>query len=167
MTISMYQASAPVFSTMLKNLAHVLAKGEANAAQRKIEPAVFLNDRLAPDMFPLTRQVQIATDHAKGAAARLSGRDILKLEDKETSFTELLARIEKVREHLATYSAADIDGSEEREIVLNAGREMRFTGQQYLLGFAMPNFYFHVTTAYNILRHNGVTIGKADFFGRG
>ena len=167
MTISMYAASVPVFSTMLKNLSHVLAKGEANAAQRKIEPAVFLNDRLAPDMLPLKSQVQIATDHAKGACARLSGRDPLKLEDNETSFTELLARIEKVQDYLKSFSPADIDGSEGREIVLKlGGGEMKFSGMQYLLHFATPNFYFHVTTAYAILRHNGVPIGKGDFFGR-
>lgn len=168
MPISMYAASVPVFSAMLKNLAHVLAKGEANAAQRKIDPQVFLNDRLAPDMFPLSRQVQIATDHAKGAAARLSGREALKLDDNEKSFTELLARIEKVREHLSTFSPADIDGSADREVVLKiAGKDTPLAGMQYLLHYAMPNFYFHVTTAYDILRHNGVPIGKGDFFGRG
>ena len=168
MPISMYSASVPVFSSMLNNLAHVLAKGEANAAQRKIEPAVFLNDRLAPDMYTLTAQVQIATDHAKGAPARLSGRDPLKLEDKEASFTELQARIEKVQEYLKTFSPADIDGSEEKEITLKlGGNEVKYPGMQYLLHFAMPNFYFHVTTAYAILRHNGVPIGKGDFFGRG
>jgi hypothetical protein len=168
MTISMYAASVPVFSSMLRNLAHVLTKGEANAAQRKIEPAVFLNDRLAPDMLPLKAQVQIATDHAKGACARLSGREPLKLEDKEASFTELLARIEKVQGYLKTFSPADIDGSEEKEIVLKlGGGEMKFSGLQYLLHFATPNFYFHVTTAYAILRHNGVPLGKTDFFGRG
>jgi hypothetical protein len=168
MTISMYAASVPVFSTMLKNLAHVLAKGEADAAQRKIEPAVFLNDRLAPDMLPLKAQVQIATDHAKGACARLSGREVLKLEDNEASFAELQARLEKVQEYLKTFSPADIDGSEEREITLKLrSGETKFPGIQYLLHFATPNFYFHVTTAYAILRHNGVSIGKFDFFGRG
>jgi hypothetical protein len=168
MTISMYAASVPVFSSMLKNLSHVLAKGEANAAQRKIDPAVFLNDRLAPDMLPLKAQVQIATDHAKGASARLSGRDPLKLEDKEASFTELQARIEKVQDYLKGFSRADIDGSEEKEIVLKlGGNEVKYPGLQYLLHFATPNFYFHVTTAYAILRHNGVPIGKSDFFGRG
>jgi hypothetical protein len=152
---------------MLKNLSHVLAKGEANAAQRKIDPAVFLNGRLAPDMLPLKAQVQIATDHAKGAPARLSGRDPLTLEDNETSFTELQARIEKVQEYLKTFSPADIDGSEEREITLKLrSGETTFPAIRYLLHFAMPNFYFHVTTAYAILRHNGVPIGKLDFFGR-
>jgi hypothetical protein len=127
-----------------------------------------LNDRLAPDMLSLTAQVQIATDHAKGACVRLSGREPLKLEDKETSFTELQARIEKVQEYLKSFSASDIDGSEEKEIMLKlGGGEMRFSGMQYLLHFATPNFYFHVTTAYAILRHNGVPLGKADYFGRG
>ncbi len=167
MSISMHSASVPVFSAMLKNLAHVLAKGEANASERKIEPVVFLNARLAPDMLTLTRQVQIATDHAKGAPARLSGRDPLKLEDNEASFAELQARLQKVQDYLASFSAADIDGSEERPIVLKiGGQDMTLAGMQYLLHFAMPNFYFHVTTAYDILRHNGVPVGKADFFGR-
>lgn len=167
MPISMYSASVPVFSTVLKNLSHVLAKGEANAGARKIEPAVFLNDRLAPDMLTLSRQVQIATDHAKGAPARLSGGEALKLEDSEASFAELQARLQKVQDYLASFSAADIDGSEERPIVMKiGGQDMTFSGVQYLLHFAMPNFYFHVTTAYDILRHNGVPIGKADFFGR-
>lgn len=168
MTISMYAAAVPVFSSMLENLSHVLAKGEANAAQRKIEPLVFLNDRLAPDMLPLTAQVQIATDHAKGACARLSGREPLTLEDNEKSFTELQSRIERVQDYLKTFSTTDMDGSEEREITLKLGSgEMKFPGMQYLLHFATPNFYFHVTTAYAILRHNGVSIGKMDFFGRG
>jgi len=167
MTISMYDASVPVFLTMLKSLSHFLTKGETNAAQRKIEPAVFLNDRLAPDMFPLVRQVQIATDHAKGAAARLSGRAPLPIDDKETSFTELQARIERVCGYLKEFSRSDIDGSEAREIVLKlGGKDLSMPGMQYLLHFAVPNFYFHVTTAYDILRHNGVPLGKADFFGR-
>jgi len=167
MTISMYDASVPVFLTMLKSLSHFLTKGETNAAQRKIEPAVFLNDRLAPDMFPLTRQVQIATDHAKGAVARLSGKPPLSIEDNETSFTELHARIERVCGYLKEFERSDIDGSEAREIVLKlGGKDLAMPGMQYLLHFAVPNFYFHVTTAYDILRHNGVPLGKADFFGR-
>ena len=168
MTISMYDASVAVFAARLKALGGVLKEGEQNAAERKIDPSVFLNARLAPDMFTLTRQVQIATDHAKGAPARLSGRDPLKLEDKEASFTELQARIEKVQEYLKTFSPADIDGSEDRKITLKlGGRDTDFPGLQYLLHFAVPNFYFHVTTAYDILRHNGVPLGKTDFFGRG
>lgn len=164
MPISMYEASVPVFSSMLKNLAHLLARGEASAAERKIDPAVLLNARLAPDMYPLIKQVQIATDHAKGAAARLSGRDPLWIEDKEKSFAELQARIETVRGYLGGFSAADIDGSDERDVVLKlGGQDRHMTGMHYLLRFALPNFYFHVTTAYDILRHNGVAIGKKDF----
>jgi uncharacterized protein len=168
MTISMYDASVPVFSAVLKNLSHVLRKAESNAAERKIDPAVLLASRLAPDMLPLIKQVQIATDHAKGAAARLSGREPLKIEDTEASFADLQARIETVRNHLKSFGAAEIEGSEDKAISLRLGQgAMEFTGMQYLLHFAMPNFYFHVTTAYAILRHNGVPLGKGDFFGRG
>lgn len=168
MTISMYQASVPVFSGVLKNLSHVLSRGEAFAAGEGIDPGELLTARLAPDMLPLTAQVQIATDHAKGACARLAGRDILKIEDSEMSFAELQARIATVREHLQTFRADEIEGSENRPIAIKAGKmELSLTGQQYLLGFAMGNFYFHVVTAYDILRHKGVPLGKGDFFGRG
>ncbi|RRI03495.1 DUF1993 family protein [Mesorhizobium tamadayense] len=167
MTISMYDISVAVFSARLKALASVLALAEQNAADRKIDPQVFLTARLAPDMFALTRQVQIATDHAKGAPSRLAGREVPKYEDNESSFEELHARIAKTLDHLATFSAADLDGSEERMIELRlAGREVSMGGLQYLLNAAMPNFYFHVTTAYDILRHNGVPLGKATFLGR-
>jgi hypothetical protein len=168
MTISMYQASVPVFSAVLKNLAHVLSKGEAHATEKGIDPAELIAARLAPDMLPLAWQVQIACDHAKGAAARLAGREILKLPDGDKTFADLQARIATVRDHLKSYTAQDIDGSEERPLVIKVGPvEMPFTGQQYLLGYAMGNFYFHVVTAYDILRHKGVPLGKADFFGRG
>lgn len=167
MTISMYQVSVPVFSERLRALSTVLAKGEAHAVERKIDAQVLLNARLAPDMFALTRQVQIATDHAKGASSRLAGREIPKYEDTEASFAELQSRIEKTRDLLASFLAADIDGSEERKIEIKTQqRELSFTGSQYLLNFAMPNFYFHVVTAYDILRHNGVPLGKSNFFGR-
>lgn len=168
MTISMFQASVPVFSATLKNLAHVLSKGEAHAADKGIDPAELVTARLAADMLPLSAQVQIACDHAKGAAARLAGREILKLADGDKTFAELKTRIATVRDHLASYSPADIDGSEDRAVTLKIGpTEMQFTGQQYLLGFATANFYFHVVTAYDILRHKGVPLGKGDFFGRG
>lgn len=168
MTISMYEASVPVFSGVLKNLSHVLSKGEAHAAANGIDPAELLATRLAPDMLPLKAQVQIATDHAKGAPARLAGRDILRIEDVETSFAELRARIDRVRDHLKSYRPEEIDGSEDRPITIKTGKtEISFTGQQYLLAYAMGNFYFHVVTAYDILRHRGVPLGKADFFGRG
>ena len=167
MTISMYDISVAVFSARLKALASVLSLAEQNATDRKIDPQVFLAARLAPDMFALTRQVQIATDHAKGAPSRLAGRDVPKYEDNESSFEELHARIAKTLDHLTTFSAADLDGSEERTIELRlAGREVSMSGLQYLLHAAMPNFYFHITTAYDILRHNGVPLGKATFLGR-
>ncbi|RWM29554.1 DUF1993 family protein [Mesorhizobium sp.] len=167
MTISMYDISVAVFSARLKALASVLSLAEQNAADRKIDPQVFLTARLAPDMFALTRQVQIATDHAKGAPSRLAGREVPKYEDNESSFEELHARIAKTLDHLATFSAADLEGSEERTIELRlAGREVSMSGLQYLLNAAMPNFYFHMTTAYDILRHNGVPLGKATFLGR-
>ncbi|BCH25516.1 hypothetical protein MesoLjLc_54460 [Mesorhizobium sp. L-8-10] len=168
MTISMYQASVPVFITTLKGLSHVLSKGEAHATEKGIDPQTLVEARLAPDMFALARQVQIATDHAKGAPSRLAGREIPKFEDTENSFPELQGRIAKTVELLKGFAPQDIDGSEERSIALPMrSGELSFTGMQYLLHFAMPNFYFHVTTAYDILRHNGVAIGKADFFGRG
>jgi hypothetical protein len=164
MTISMYQASVPVFRTRLRALSRCLDKSEANAAERKINPIVFLHDRLAPDMLNLTQQVQIATDHAKGAPSRLAGLASPRYEDNEASFADLKARIEKTIAYLETFSPVDIDGSEERVIELKAGqRELKFSGVDYLLGFAMPNFYFHIVTAYGILRHNGVPLGKLDF----
>ena len=167
MTISMYDVSVPVFSARLKSLSNVLSLAEQNAADRKIDPQVFLNARLAPDMFALTRQVQIATDHAKGAPSRLAGREVPKYDDNEASFSDLQARIAKTVDHLATFSAADLEGSEERTIELRlAGREVSMSGLQYLLNAAMPNFYFHITTTYDILRHNGVALGKATFLGR-
>lgn len=167
MTISMYQASVPVFSSVLKNLSHVLAKGEAHAKAQGIDPSEYLSARLAPDMLPLVKQVQIATDHAKGAPARLAGKDILKLADEEASFADLQARITTVRDHLKTFTAEEIDGSDDKPIVIKVGpMELNFIGQHYLLNYAMGNFYFHVVTAYDILRHKGVPLGKGDFFGR-
>jgi hypothetical protein len=167
MTISMYQASIPVFVTGLKNLKGVLAKGAAFAAAKKIDESVLLNSRLAPDMFPLMRQVQIAADFAKGCSARLAGKDVPKWDDTEKSFADLAARIDKTIAFISEFSAAQIDGQEERDITITvAGNPMSFKGQPYLLMFAMPNFYFHSTTAYAILRHNGVEIGKGDFLGR-
>jgi hypothetical protein len=166
MSISMYQASVPAFLQMLNALSAILDKAEAYAAERKIDPAVLLGYRLAPDMFPLVRQVQIATDHVKGCCARLAGVDVPKYADDETSFAELKARIAKAVAFAQGFKASDIDGSEERDITLAAGsRELRFKGQQYLTHFVLPNFYFHVTAAYAILRHCGLAIGKRDFMG--
>ncbi len=164
MTMSMYQASVPVFQARLKALAHCLEKAEANATERKIDPAVFLSSRLAPDMLALTQQVQIATDHAKGAPTRLSGRDAVRFDDDEKSFGELQARISRTLDLLDTFTPDEIDGSEDKAIEIKGRtRDLSFSGVQYLLHFALPNFYFHVTTAYDILRHNGVPLGKPDF----
>jgi len=165
-TISMSQASAPRFAHMLRSLAALLDKAQAHCEAKKIDPLALTQFRLYPDMFPLARQVQIACDTAKGAVARLAGLEIPKHEDTEQTFAELKSRIAKTVDFIESVSAAKLDGTEDKEIVLKmrAG-DMKFTGLQYLLGFAYPNFYFHVTTAYNILRHNGVEIGKRDFLG--
>ena len=166
MAVSMYQASVPAFVQMLSSLAAILDKAEAYAAERKIDPAVLLGWRLAPDMFALARQVQIATDHAKGCCARLAGVEVPKYADEETTFADLRARIARTIDFVRSFEPSDIDGSEDRGITITAGgRELRFKGQQYLVSFVLPNFYFHVTTAYNILRHCGLPIGKRDFMG--
>ena len=168
MSLSIYDASVAVFTVRLKALAHVLSKGEANALERKIDPSVFLNARLAPDMLTLTKQVQIATDHAKGATARMAGQQAPKFEDNEQSFADLQARVAKTLDYLGTFKPEDLVGGEARKIELKIGsRELSFGGAQYLLHFAMPNFYFHVTSAYAILRHNGVPLGKMDFMDGG
>jgi hypothetical protein len=166
MPISMSQASAQRFAPMLKNLSAILAKAQAHCEARKIDPLALTAARLYPDMFPLARQVQIACDTAKGAVARLAGVEVPKHEDSEKTFEELQARIAKTQDFIASVKPAQIDGSEERESVLKArGRDLQFKGAQYLLGFAWPNFYFHVATAYDILRHNGVELGKRDYLG--
>lgn len=166
MTLSMYQASVPVLIRNLNNLSAILKKGEAYATAKKIEPSVFMNARLAPDMFALPRQIQIATDVSKGGAARLAGVEIPSYADDEASFAELQARISKTITFLQSLKAEQIDGSEEKQIVLKVGgRDLNFTGQAYLLGFVLPNVFFHATTTYAILRHNGVELGKMDFLG--
>lgn len=166
MTISMYNASAPRFVNMLRNLDAILVKAQAYAVARKIDPAALLEARLFPDMFPLRKQVQIATDHAKGAMARLAGVEVPKFEDTENSFEDLRARLARTIAFVESFSAAQIDGAEERDITLKVGgHEMTFKGLPYLLGFAIPNFHFHMVTAYNILRHNGLEIGKRDYIG--
>ncbi len=167
MTISMYQASVPVFIRMLGNLRAILEKGAAHAASRKFDASVLTNARLAPDMLALPRQVQIASDSAKGCVARLAGIDPPKYEDTESTVPELLERVDKTVAFLKTVKPAQVDGSEERAITLQMRTgTLQFKGLQYLTHFALPNFYFHVTTAYNILRHNGVELGKPDFIGR-
>src|SRR5258705_2702381 len=167
MTLSMYQASAPVFDRMLGNLAALLTRAASWAETRKIDPAVLLASRLAPDMFPLTRQVQIACDYAKAGCSLLAGSPPPRYEDTETNLAELQARIARTRAHVATFAAAQLDGSEERQVRFKAGpREMEFQGMAYLTNYALPNFYFHYTMVYAILRHNGMDLGKADFIGR-
>ena len=167
MALSLYQASVPVFQQFLGSLGAVLAKADAHAAAHKIDPAVLLQARLYPNMFPLMRQVQIAGDFAKGAPARLAGLEPPKYEDNETSFAELNARIDRTSAFLKTLKATQIDGQEERTIELKVGGQpMTFKGQPYLLHFALPNFFFHATTAYSILRHNGIELGKRDFMGQ-
>lgn len=166
MTISMYQASVPVFIRMLRNLKAIVEKGAAHADAKKFDASVLVNARLAPDMFALARQIQIATDNAKGCAARLAGVDIPKYEDTETTLPELIARLDKTIAFLKTFKPEQIDGSEDKAIVIKTPRgDLSFNGLTYLLNFAQPNVYFHITTAYNILRHNGVEIGKMDFLG--
>ena len=166
MTISMYQASVPVFQKSLTALKGVLAKGAAHALDKKIDESVFLGSRLAPDMFPLTRQVQIAADFGKGPVARLAGVELPKYEDIETTFASLAARIDKTLAFISTFKAEQIDGQEDRDIELTiAGKPVVFKGQPYLLHFALPNLYFHMSMSYAILRHNGVDIGKRDFVG--
>ena len=166
MQISMYQASVPCFVNVLTNLKAVLKKGEAHATAKKIDPSVFINARLYPDMFTLARQVQIASDQAKGCVSRLAGVEPPKYEDNEQSFAELYARIDKTIAHLQSFKPAQIDGSETRKIELKQRDTVRhFMGLGYLLDYAYLHFFFHATTAYDILRHNGVEIGKGDFMG--
>ena len=166
MQISMYQASAPRFANTLKNLSAILDKAQAHADAKKIDPRVLTAARLYPDMFPMSRQVQSACDTAKGAVARLAGVEIPVHEDTEQTFEELKARIAKTITFIQTIQPAQVDGSEDKEVVLKfRSGEVKFKGMQYLLGHALPNFYFHVTTAYNILRHNGVEVGKRDYIG--
>ncbi|AYC34711.1 DUF1993 domain-containing protein [Pseudomonas cavernae] len=166
MSISMHQLSIPVFERMLGNLSAIIAKAAAHAEARKIDPAVFVNARLAPDMFPFSRQVQIACDAAKGAGARLAGVEVPSHPDTESSFAELQERIAKTQTFLRSLSPAQFDGSEARRISLKLrDREVEFQGLDFLTQFALPNFYFHISAAYAILRHNGVDIGKRDYLG--
>jgi uncharacterized protein len=166
MTISMYQASVPRFVNILGNLSNILDKAQAHVDAKKVDPTALTSYRLFPDMLPMTKQVQIACDTAKGVVARLAGMDIPVYEDNEKALVDLKARIAKTIAFIQTVTPAQIDGSEDREIVIKRGdKETRYKGMQFLLGHALPNFYFHVTTAYNILRHNGVEIGKRDYLG--
>jgi hypothetical protein len=167
MTISMYQASVPVFVRAMNNFAAILDKAAAHAAARGIEPSVLVGARLYPDMLPLSKQVQIASDHAKGCAARLAGIEPPRYEDGEKTFPELVGRLRKTIAYLETFKAPQIDGSEGRTVTLETrAGVVTLQGMAYLLDRALPNFFFHVTTGYCILRHCGVEIGKADYLGR-
>lgn len=167
MTISMYQASVPVFIRTLNNLVGILEKGAAHAETKKIDPSVLVNSRLAPDMLPLSKQVQIACDTAKRGAARLADVEAPNFEDNETTLSELIQRIHKTISYLETLKPEHIDGSEERTVTLPMrDNTLSFQGLPFLLYFVLPNVYFHVTTAYDILRHCGVEIGKQDFLGK-
>lgn len=165
MTISMYSASVPVFKSMLGNLSHFLDKAAAHAEAKKFDPQVLVDDRLAPDMLPFRRQVQIACDATKNGLARLSGVEAPKFEDTESTLAELKERIRKTLDFLDSVPRAKIDGCEDKDITFPVGRETTRTlkGEAYLLNWALPNLFFHVTTAYAILRHNGVELGKSDY----
>ena len=166
MSLSMYQASIPEFTRMLGNLAKIVDKAAAHAEAKKIDPQALLVARLAPNMFTFMRQIQVASDTAKSCAARLSGTEPPSFPDTETNFAELKARIAKTIDFLKGFKTEQIDGSEGRKIVLKLpGREVEFQGQAFLTGFALPNFFFHATTAYDILRHNGVELAKGDYLG--
>jgi hypothetical protein len=158
----------PVFVRSFDNLSKIIDKAVANAESRKIDPAVFIGARLAPDMLPFSKQIQIASDTAKGAAARLASVEIPSFADTETTFAELKDRIARTVAFVREADAAKIDASGEREIILKLGKsgEVKFTGTSYLLDFVLPNFFFHITTAYLILRHNGVDVGKLDYLGQ-
>jgi hypothetical protein len=165
MTISMSSASVPTLRSMLTNLSHILDKGAAHAEARKFDPVNLLQYRLAPDMLPFTRQIQIACDAAKNGVARISGVEAPKFEDNEATFAELKARIQKTIDWIASVPANKLDGTEAKEITFPIGREMTrtMTGEAYLKHWMLPNFFFHVVTAYAILRHNGVELGKTDY----
>ena len=167
MTISMYQASVPRFVNILNNLTGILDKAQAHIDAKKIDESVLTTYRLFPDMLPMTTQVLIACDAAKGVVARLAGIEIPVYEDTEKTLAELKARIAKTVDFIQSVTPAQIDGTEDKDIVTKRGdKETHYKGMQFLLGHALPNFYFHVTTTYNILRHNGIEIGKRDFLGK-
>lgn len=164
MTISLYQASVPVFERALRNLRHILEKGAAHARERGVDPDSLLQLRLIDDMLPLSRQVQIACDMAKNGASRLAGQEPESIADDETTLEQLYARIDRTLALLQGFDASRIDGQEARDIHLKMrSGELRFNGQDYLLTFVLPNLYFHVTTAYALLRREGAPLGKTDF----
>lgn len=167
MTISMYHASVPIFKQLLNSLSGILTKANTYAEDNQIDHNELLHASLYPDMFNLTRQVQIATDFAKGVTARLAGIEVPSYEDNETSFEELQSRISETISFISSVASTKIEGSEEREIVTREGtpKEKKFTGQNYLLHYGLPQFFFHVTTAYDILRNKGIAVGKKDYMG--
>ena len=164
--MNVYDVSIPTFVHTLKSLRAIVEKGAAHAEAKKIDPAVLIGSRVFPDMLPFSRQIQIATDVAKGAAARLAGMEPPKFEDTEQTFPELIARIDRTIEYLTGLAPTQLAGSEDRTITIATPRaSFSFPGLVFLRHWALPNFFFHVTTAYNLLRHNGVEIGKADYLG--
>ncbi|MCC6072982.1 DUF1993 family protein [Massilia sp. GCM10020059] len=166
MSFSMYEASVPVFTQILNSLAAIIDKAETHANEKNIDPAALLQARLYPDMFPFLRQVQVATDFAKGCSARLAGVEVPRYEDTEKSFADLRERIARTVAFISDLPRDAIEASDQRDIVTGSGAKVReFKGQDYLVHYAMPHFYFHATTAYALLRHNGVEIGKKDFIG--
>jgi len=166
MSFSIYSASAPVFVRILSNLSAILDKAEAHCTERKIAPEALLQFRLYPDMHPLVRQVQIATDMSKGAVARLAGAEVPSYADTETTFDELRARLAKTIDFIKSLKPEQFDGADDRTVTLKTGNgELVFQGSDYLLGFALPNIHFHATTTYAILRHCGVELGKKDYIG--
>ena len=166
MTLSMHQAASLQFLRQLGTLGDILAKGEAYAAEHDIDPAELTGARLAPDMFPLTRQVQVACDMAKGCMARLAGREVPSWADEEQSFADLRARVARTIAFIESVPAAEVDGSEDKPIAIKlSDRTLEMTGQPYLPHFVLPNFYFHVTTSYAILRYKGVPLTKQDYMG--
>jgi uncharacterized protein len=167
MSLSMHACSVPAFARMFGNTLAWLDKAQAHAQARKFDTANYLGLRLAPDMLPLTRQVQIATDGAKGCVARLAGLEVPKWDDTETTFDDLRARLQRAEDYVLTFTPQQIDGSEQREIVLpmRTAEPLRFTGENYLKNFVLPNLYFHSTTTYALLRQAGVDLGKKDFLG--
>jgi hypothetical protein len=168
MKVSMHAVSADLITNILGNLSWLLQKGEANATTRKFDPAVLLSARLAPDMLPLTRQIQIAGDMAKNSLARLAGQEPPRFEDNETTIEQLRARLARTIDYIKSIPASAFEGSETRDIKVPAGeRTLEFKGLDFLQTWVIPNVFFHVTTAYNIMRHNGVDLGKSDFIGGG
>jgi hypothetical protein len=162
----MHQSSVPLMLQMFGSLSAILDKAEAYCTERKIEPSVLLNYRLAPDMHPLTRQVQMVTDQAKGAMSRLAGVEIPSFPDTETTFAELKARIARTVDYVKSFTPEQINGAEDRDVVLKLGQtELKLKGSQYFFHFFLANFYFHTSTAYDIIRHAGVPVGKRDFIG--